>query len=251
MTIKKSFFTGKSIFFIFREWGIFFALLLICGLLSLLSPYFLTSNNLFNVLLQAASISIIAAGFTVVLIAGEIDLSIGSAIGLVACVAAVLMIEVGLSPLLGITLSILVGVLLGLFNGLSTVIFRIPSFVVTLSTLGIAHGTGLLLTAGRPVFGFKESYSFIGQGKIGPIPTPVILACVVYAIIHFLLKKTSFGIQLYAVGGNREASEVSGVRVKRIIVLAFVISGVCGPFQELYLVLGLTRVTEILVLVIY
>ena len=235
MTIKKSFFTGQSIFFIFREWGIFFALLLICGLLSLLSPYFLTSNNLFNVLLQAASISIIAAGFTVVLIAGEIDLSIGSAIGLVACVAAVLMIEVGVSPLLGITLSILIGILLGLFNGLSTVIFRIPSFVVTLATLGIAHGTGLLLTAGRPVFGFKESYSFIGQGKIGPIPTPVILACVVYAIIHFLLKKTSFGIQLYAVGGNREASELSGVRVKRIIVLAFVISGVCGALSGIIL----------------
>ena len=128
-------------------------------------------------------------------------------------------------------LSIFIGILLGLFNGLSTVIFRIPSFVVTLATLGIAHGTGLLLTAGRPVFGFNESYSFIGQGKIGPIPTPVILAI----IVHFLLKKTSFGIQLYAVGGNREASELSGVRVNRIIVLAFVISGVCGALSGIIL----------------
>ena len=114
MIIKKSLFSGQRILSDFREWGIFFALLLICGLMTLLSPYFLTTNNLFNVLLQAASISIIAAGFTVVLIAGEIDLSIGSAIGLVACVAAVLMIEVGLSPFLGITLSIFIGILLGL-----------------------------------------------------------------------------------------------------------------------------------------
>jgi len=218
-----------------RTGSIFIALLVIGVVLSFASPYFLTTNNLLNILLQAATISIIAAGFTVVLIAGEIDLSIGSAIGLTASVIAVAIIQQGMPVSAGIGIALLVGLLLGMFNGYLTVFFKIPSFVVTLATLGIAHGGGLLLTAGRPVFGFPDSYHVIGQGLIGPIPVPILIAAAVYLVLHFLLTRTSFGIQLYATGGNREAANLAGVRVPRILITAFVICGLCGALAGIVL----------------
>lgn len=218
-----------------RVGGIFLALLVIGAALSFASPYFLTANNLINVLLQAATMSIIAAGFTVVLIGGEIDLSIGSAIGLVASVAAVLIIKQEIPPAAGIAIGIAIGLVLGLFNGCVTVYFRMPSFVVTLATLGIAHGAGLLLTTGRPIAGFTGWYPLLGQGRIGSIPVPVIIAAMVYLVVHFLLRKTSFGVQLYAIGGNRDAAQLAGVRVNRVIILAFVISGLCGALSGIVL----------------
>jgi ribose transport system permease protein len=211
-----------------RVGGIFLAVLVIGTALSFASPHFLTANNLINVLLQAATMSIIAAGFTVVLIAGEIDLSVGSAIGLTASVAAVIIIRNEVAPAAGIAIALAIGLALGLFNGYVTVYLRMPSFVVTLATLGIAHGAGLLLTAGRPIAGFTSWYPLIGQGAVEGVPVPVIIAAVVYLVIHFLLRKTSFGVQLYAIGGNREAAQLAGVRVARVIVMAFVISGFCG-----------------------
>ena len=218
-----------------HEGSIFVALLVIGLVLSFASPYFFTANNLLNVLLQAATISIIAAGFTVVLIGGEIDLSIGSAIGLTASVVSILIIREGMPVGAGIVLALCVGLVLGLFNGYVTVFFRIPSFVVTLATLGIAHGAGLLLTAGRPVAGFPDSYRVIGQGLVGPVPLPIIIAACVYGLIFFVLRRTSFGIQLYATGGNREAAQLAGVRVPRVLILAFVISGICGALAGIVL----------------
>lgn len=218
-----------------RTSSIFIALLVIGVVLSFASPYFLTTNNLLNILLQAATISIIAAGFTVVLISGEIDLSIGSAIGLTASVVSIVIIREGMPVSAGIAIALCVGLLLGMFNGYLTVFFKIPSFVVTLATLGIAHGAGLLLTAGRPVFGFPDSYNVIGQGLVGPIPIPIIIAASVYFVLHFLLKRTSFGVQLYATGGNREAANLAGVRVTRILITAFVICGLCGALAGIVL----------------
>lgn len=212
----------------FHEGSIFVALFVIGLVLSFASPYFFTANNLLNVLLQAATISIIAAGFTVVLIGGEIDLSIGSAIGLTASIVSILIIREEMTVPAGIVLALCVGLALGLFNGYATVFFRMPSFVVTLATLGIAHGAGLLLTAGRPVAGFPDSYRVIGQSLVGPVPLPIIIAACVYLFLFFLLRSTSFGVQLYATGGNREAAQLAGVRVPRVVILAFVISGLCG-----------------------
>ena len=216
--------------------GIFLALFAIGVVLSFASPYFFTTRNLLNILLQASTISIIAAGFTVVLIAGEIDLSIGSAIGLTASVVSILIIREGMPFPVGIALGLGVGLLIGLFNGCVTVLFKMPSFVVTLATLGIAHGAGLVLTAGRPVSGFPDWYPIIGQGRLlGVLPVATVIAACVYIVLHFLLKRTSLGVQLYAVGGNREAAQLAGVRVNRVILSAFVISGLCGALAGVVL----------------
>ncbi len=212
-----------------RAGAIFLALIVLWIVLSIGSQYFFTYNNILNIFLQASPIAIIAAGFTVVLIAGEIDLSIGSAIGLTASVVALLIIREEMSLPVGFALGLGVGLLLGLFNGYVTVYFGMPSFVVTLATLGIAQGAALVLTAGRPVSGFPGWWPFIGQGKLwGEIPTAIIIAASVYVVLYFVLSRTSLGIQIYAVGGNREAAQLSGVRVNRVLILAFVISGLCG-----------------------
>jgi ribose/xylose/arabinose/galactoside ABC-type transport system permease subunit len=218
-----------------RRASVFVALIVIGIGLSFVSPYFLTISNLMNVMLQAATVSIVAAGLTVVLIAGEIDLSIGSLIGMTGSVAAVLIIKSNYPVPLGVLLGLLAGLLAGFLNGLATVLFRIPSFIVTLAMLGIAQGAGLLLTNGRPVSGFPATYSIIGQAQFVSIPIPVIIAILVYLIIHLALTKTKFGVEVYATGGSRRAAEMAGIRVNRIIIAVFSISGSCGAIAGIVL----------------
>ena len=219
-----------------RAGAIFIALTVLWIALSFGSPYFFTYNNILNIFLQAAPISIIAAGFTVVLITGEIDLSIGSAIGLTASVVALVVIRAEVPIVTGLFIGMGIGLLIGLVNGYITVYFGMPSFVVTLATLGIAQGTALVLTAGRPVSGFPDWYPFIGQGKLfGEIPMAIVIAVCVYAVLFFLLRRTALGVQLYAIGGNREAANLAGVRVNRVLITAFVISGLCGGLAGIVL----------------
>ena len=219
-----------------RGGAIFVALIVLWIALSIGSPYFLTYNNILNILLQAAPISIIAAGFTVVLITGEIDLSIGSAIGLTASIVALVVIRQEMPIVAGIGIGMCIGLLIGLFNGYVTVYFAMPSFVVTLATLGIAQGAALVLTAGRPVSGFPDWYPFIGQGKLwDEIPMAIVIAACVYALLFFVLRRTSLGVQLYAIGGNREAAKLAGVRVNRVLITAFVVSGLCGGLAGIVL----------------
>jgi ribose/xylose/arabinose/galactoside ABC-type transport system permease subunit len=226
---------GRVVLTAFRLASVYVALLVIGIGLSFVSPYFLTVSNLMNVLLQAATVSIVAAGLTVVLIAGEIDLSIGSLIGMTGSVAAVLIIKSGYPVALGILAGLLAGVLAGFLNGLATVVFRIPSFIVTLAMLGIAQGAGLLLTNGRPVSGFPPLYSVIGQAQVASVPVPVIIAILVYVIIHLALTNTKFGVEVYATGGGRRAAEMAGIRVNRIIIAVFAISGTCGAIAGIVL----------------
>ena len=219
-----------------RAGAIFIALSVLWIALSFGSPYFFTYNNILNILLQAAPISIIAAGFTVVLITGEIDLSIGSAIGLTASVVALVVIRAEIPIVTGLCIGMGIGLLIGLVNGYITVYFGMPSFVVTLATLGIAQGTALVLTAGRPVSGFPDWFPFIGQGKLfGEIPMAIVIAACVYAVLFFVLRRTALGVQLYAIGGNREAANLAGVRVNRVLITAFVISGLCGGLAGIVL----------------
>ncbi len=219
-----------------RAGAIFLALIVLWIALSIGSQYFFTYRNILNIFLQASPIAIIAAGFTVVLIAGEIDLSIGSAIGLTASVVALLIIREEMPLGVAIALAMCVGLMIGLFNGYVTVYFGMPSFVVTLATLGIAQGTALVLTAGRPVSGFPSWYPFIGQGKVwGEIPMAIIIAVSVYAVLFFILSRTSLGVQIYGVGGNREAAKLAGVRVNRVLIMAFAISGLCGGLAGIVL----------------
>jgi ribose transport system permease protein len=140
-------------------------------------------------------------------------------------VMGILVARQHVDPWLAMLAVIILGALVGLVNGLIVTRIGIPSFIVTLAMLGIAHGAALLMTGGYPVAGFPHAYSVIGQGKVGPIPVPVIIAAVVYLFLYLLLRRTRFGVELYATGGGRLASQLAGIRTTRIVFVAFAASG--------------------------
>ena len=218
-----------------RTGSIFLALAILWTGLAFASPYFFTQQNILNILLQSSTVGILAAGVTVVLIAGEIDISVASVQALAATVAATVIITHGGSVVLGIAAGIAVAILCGSVNGYVTIYARVPSFIVTLAMLGIAQGAAFLVTGGQAIGEFPRAYTVIGQGKVGPIPVPVIIAGGVYLLLHLLLAQTAFGVNIYAIGGSRNASRLVGLRVERTIMAVFVLCGALAGLSGLIL----------------
>lgn len=202
---------------------------------ALLSDVFFTSTNIWNILLQSANVGCVAAGLTVVLIAAEIDLSIGSLQAFAGAAAAVMIIEQGLPVVVGILLALTFSVGLGAINGLVTWKLSIPSFIATLAMLGIAQGTAFLLTNGRPVNLYPDSFRVLGVGKVGPVPYAVIIAAGVFVLIHLMLNRTRLGLHIYAVGGNAESARLSGINPGRIKLYSLMISGLTAGIGGLIL----------------
>ncbi len=184
---------------------------------------FLSVGNLTNIARQTAMISIMAIGFVFVLAAGEIDLSIGAVVALASLVTALVLRDVGIW--LAVPAGLATGVLVGLVNGLITTKVRIPSFLVTLGTLGVVNGIARWLTDLKSVPITDPVYTFIfGSGDIGPVPILFVWTAVALVIGHLALRKTAFGRQVLATGGNRTAALYSGVRTDRIKIATLVIS---------------------------
>lgn len=188
---------------------------------------FLTSGNLLNVARQTAPLAIMAAGFVFVLSAGEIDLSIGAVVALAALVTAVVLRDVGLVA--GIAAGLGVGVAVGLFNGLFVTLLRLPSFLVTLATMGLITGLARTITDLKSVPVIDETYvNLFGSGDLGPVPGIVVWALMIVALGHLLLRERRFGAHVLAVGDAREAARVAGVRVERVKLGVLVISATCA-----------------------
>ncbi len=212
--------------------GIYLALLVMWIVLAILSPYFFTVDNIRTVLISASSLSLIGAALTIVLIAGEIDLSIAAMQAFAGSVAAVLIIEAGVPWPIGVVLAIAIGTGAGIVSGLVSVLGRLPTFITTLAMLGIVQGTAFLLTNGQPVAGFPDGYQVIGNEWLGPIPYSIMVAALIYLVLHYMLSRTVLGLQIFAVGGNRTAAERVGISWGRntIIVLGLsaLLSSVSG-----------------------
>ncbi len=215
--------------------GQYFAILLMWAVLASSTPYFLTVQNIRNIFLQSAVMGILAAGFTVILIAGEIDLSIATVQAFAGTLAAIFIIKDGMS--IWVAMSVVMGVsfLIGVLNGYFTVYVKIPSFIVTLATLSIAQGLGFVLASGRTIGGFPSSYHFLGRASLGPVPVPVAILVAVYLIFHLILTQTKFGLELYAVGGSRLTAERVGLNTPGVLVSAFMISAMLAGFAGLIL----------------
>lgn len=218
-----------------RTAGILVALALIWIYFGFTSPYFFTTSNIWNILLQSANIGIISAGLTVVMIAAEIDLSIGSLEALSGSVAAIVIISHGLPVWLGIVAALGATVLAGTVSGLLTWRLKIVSFISTLAMLGVAQGIAFLLTNGHAIAGFPGFYPLIGTSKIDGFPGAVIIAAGVFIALHLMLTRTKFGLQIYAVGGNAEAAAFAGIRPGQVKLAALMISGVTGGIAGLIL----------------
>lgn len=185
---------------------------------------FLNSDNLLNILRQAAPVAIMAAAFVFVLSAGEIDLSIGAVVGLAAVVTAIVLRDVGFVA--GVAAGVGVGAFVGLINGTVVAALRVPSFLVTLATMGIAMGLSRSITDLESVAITNLDYvDFFGSGDVGPIPGLVIWMLAVVVVGHLLLRYRVFGAHVLAVGDNREAARVAGVSVGRVKLAVLVLSG--------------------------
>jgi len=220
--------------------------------LTIASPNFLTFDNAVNVLLNAAPLALIAGGMTLALIAAEIDLSVGSVVALIGSVSALLAVRYHVPSGLVLLSAVVVGVLVGVVNGFFTTKLGMPSFVATLAMLGIARGVALLVTGGRSIYGLPGAIDVIGQGEIGIIPIPIIIAAVILALLHFVLTRTKFGLNVYAVGGNPEAARLSGVNVPgtklAVLILSALLASLAGVILAARLDAGSGTVGEDLLL---
>lgn len=192
--------------------------------LSVTTDFFLTSLNLTNLLTQASVLAVVSFGVTFVILCGELDLSVGAGVALVSVAGALVMRDSG-SMVLGIVVAMAVGLALGLLNGLIVTKLEVPSFVATLGTMTIAQGVALALTNGAVVSGVPASLgNLISDGFLG-IRWVLWLTALVFVVLFFVQSQTKFGIRVFAVGGNREASRLSAIPVDRIRVACFVIAG--------------------------
>lgn len=219
----------------YRAMGTLVALGLIWLFFTMKSEYFLTSENIFNIFLQASNVGIIAAGLTVVLITAEIDLSIGSLQALSGSVAAVVIIQHGYPLWMGIVAGLGATVLAGAISGLITWKLKIVSFISTLAMLGIAQGVAFLLTNGTAIAGFGDTYALIGTYTYRGFPGAAFIAIVVFVVLHLMLTRTKLGLQIYAVGGNSEAAEYAGINSGRVKLIALMVSGLTAGIGGLIL----------------
>jgi ribose transport system permease protein len=217
--------------------GALLGLFLMCIVLSLLSPRFLAVDNLMNVAGQAAINAIISIGMLMAILTSGIDLSVGSILALSTMVMAVLVKTFGLNPYLGILACLMMGSLLGLVNGLLLTRLNLPHpFISTLGTMNMARGIALVVTGAAPVSLFPEPIQFLGSSFIGPVPVSIVLVAVLYLLVHLFLTRTTVGKYIYAVGGNREASRLSGINVKGILTTVYTMSGFTAALGGLVLV---------------
>ncbi|WHX40330.1 ribose ABC transporter permease [Mesobacillus sp. AQ2] len=211
---------------VFQKLGPLIGLFLIAIILSVMSADFLTVNNIFNVLRQVSINALIAFGMTFVILTGGIDLSVGSILALSSALTAG-MLAGGTDPILALLIGLMAGAAMGAINGLIITKGKVAPFIATLATMTIYRGFTLVYTEGRPITGLSDAVSFqmLGKGYFLGIPFPVITMLITYAILYFLLKKTTFGRGVYAIGGNEEASLLSGLRVDRIKIGVYSLTG--------------------------
>jgi ribose transport system permease protein len=211
------------------EFLIFLVVLVLLIIGAIVNPRFLGVENLKIVSRDAAILAIAAIGVGFTIITAGIDLSLGSIVGLGGVLSAYFTVRAGLPIWLGITLTLLVGAVIGSVHGLFVTKLRMHGFLITLVTLGVARGSILVLTNGFPITGVPDSLAFLGQGSVGGlIPVPVIICLIVAGLAMYLLRFTYIGRQIYAVGGNKEATRLSGVNVDARIILCYVLSVVCA-----------------------
>ncbi|KVH72817.1 sugar ABC transporter permease [Burkholderia cepacia] len=209
-------------------------LIVVCIAMMIASPSFLSAANLENVLRQVSINAIIAVGMTCVILTGGIDLSVGSVMALSGTLAAGLMVA-GVNAVAALAIGIAVGLGFGFLNGLFVAFAGMPPIIVTLATMGIARGLALIYTGGYPIDGLPDWVAFFGSGKVFGIQAPVLIMLVVYAIAWLLLDRMPFGRYVYAIGGNEQATRLTGVRVARVKLIVYTLAGLTSALAAIVL----------------
>lgn len=207
------------------NFGILMGLVILCAGLTIMTDKFATVTNFFNVVRQITINLYLACGMTFVILLGGIDLSVGSVIAVTGCVSAGMITWVGLPVPVGILIGIVCGTLVGALNGLIVSRTTIPAFIVTLATMNIGRGIARIYTHAQTIAVLDDSYTFWGMGSILGLPIQLYLIIAVVIAASFILNRTQLGRHIYATGGNKMASEYSGINVKMVTFFVFAFSG--------------------------
>jgi ribose transport system permease protein len=236
----------------FDSFRLLLPILILCGSLSVISPNFLTATNLSNILINSAPLALAATGLTLVIICGDLDLSVGSTMALVSTSSALLMSNFGLPIYIAFGIGLIVGALVGFINGLLSVKFNIPSFIVTLAMMSVARGIALVLSDGSAVTNLPESVTKIASGRLLGLSFIIWIPIIIIPIIGFLLSRTVLGLNIYSIGGNKEAAILAGVPESKTRIMALTLSGlmagIAGVISTSRLGVGSPIIAEDLIL---
>ena len=204
--------------------GMLPVLILICIFFAVLTPNFLTQNNVVNVVRQASINMVLAAGMTFVILTGGIDLAVGSVLGFTAVIAIVVSLLPDLSWA-AVPAALLAGLLVGVLTGMMVAYIGLPPFIVTLGTYTAIRGAAYLAAGGTTVINSKIGFAWIGNGYVGSVPWLVVIALLTIAVSAFILQGTVLGVHVYAVGGNPQAARLTGIPVSLVLIFVYGVSG--------------------------
>lgn len=230
---------GLKAFFARPEINVLIALLALCVVMSFASRFFLTPKNIVNVLRQFSLIAILAVGEGLIILTGGIDLSVGSLVGMTACFGAWIA-KAGVSPEITLIGILGIGAIVGIANGLLVTKVGIPPFITTLGMMSVTRGFSLLITMGVPIHYDNTWISVFGGGHIGIVPVSVIIMLVIVTLGFIFANNTRLGRNVYAVGNSEKAAKLSGIRVDRVKIMVYTITGVLAGICGLILMGQLT-----------
>lgn len=216
-------------------------------LLSAISPAFRDPQNLINILQQVTVNAILALGMTMVIFTGGIDLSVGSVVAFSGIVMGILVIDLGVNPWLAALIGIALGSVCGTINGLLISRFKLQPMIATLGMMSIARGAALTLAGGRTISGYPPGFTWLGNGTIPgtTIPVQIVFMLLLYVIAYYFMRYRRFGRALYSVGGNEEATRLSGINVFKYKTLAYTVSGALAGIASVVLVAKLNSAQSI------
>ena len=209
-----------------REWMILFLFILLLVVCSIFIPSFASTHNILNVFRQVSFLAIVALGEFFVILTGNMDMSIGSIVGMVSAFLAGFVVNSGMNIWVAAGLTLLMAIAFGAINGVLTVYGKMPSFIVTLVTMNVIKGINYIYSRGLPISGLPRGFNQLGMGQVMGIPVPVIMMILVTIILRVFTTQTPMGRNFFAVGGNHEASKLSGINTNLVGVLAFILSAV-------------------------
>ncbi|MFY0545856.1 ABC transporter permease [Brevibacillus sp. H7] len=221
-------------FNVLQRMGPLLGLALIVIVLSIISEDFFTISNIFNVLRQISINALIAFGMTFVILTGGIDLSVGSILALSSALTAGMMAG-GMDTPLAVLIGLLAGAVMGAANGVLISKGKVAPFIATLATMTVFRGLTLVYTEGKPITGLHEDFAMLGRGFFLEIPMPVIWMLISFAVLYFLLRHTTFGRHVYALGSNEEATRLSGINTSKVKILVYSISGLFAALSGIIL----------------
>ncbi len=209
-----------------REWMILFLFIFLLVICSIFIPSFASTNNILNVFRQVSFLAIVALGEFFVILTGQMDMSIGSMVGMASCFLAGFVVNSGMNIWLAGAIALLMVITFGVINGVLTVYGKMPSFIVTLVTMNVIKGINYIYSRGLPISGLPRGFNELGMGHVLGIPVPVIMMLIVTVVLRVYTTQTPMGRSFFAVGGNHEASRLSGINTNLVGISAFVLSAI-------------------------